>query len=125
MRIEDVEMDLRRKLGEIERLKRRMKELGDEEQKLLDELSKLGFPKGSIVAKYIRCGKEGCRRCPHGPYYYLVYKEDGKTKWKYLGKVIDVAEAEKRKKARAIVQRLRQIQKEKKMLEEMCLKLLK
>ena len=118
MNIEDVEMDLRRKLEEIERLKRRMKELEEEESRLLSELSKLGLPKGSIVAKYVKCGKEGCRKCPHGPYYYLVWKEDGKTKWKYLGK-FEV------KKVKSIVRRLKEIQKEKIQIEKLSSKLLR
>jgi len=122
MRLEDLEAELRRKLEEIERRKHRLKELEEEEERLLDELSKLGgFPRGSIVSKYVKCGKEGCKKCPHGPYYYLVYKEGGKTRWKYIGKAIDAMEAEKRKKAKAIVQRLRQIQREKRKLEQIDL----
>ena len=118
--LEELEAGLKRKLEEIERRKRELKELEEEERKFLDELSKLGFPKGSIVAKYVRYGK-GCKKCPHGPYYYLVWKEGGKTRWKYLGKVIDAMEIEKRKKAKEIIQRLRQIQKEKKELERIDL----
>jgi len=119
MKLERVEAELKRKLEEIERRKQRLKELEEEEQKLLDELSEIGgFSKGSIVAKYVKCGNERCKSCPHGPYYYIVYKEGGKTRWKYLGKVIDAMEAEKKKRAKAIVWRLRQIQKEKKKLEQ-------
>ena len=119
MKLEDLEAELRRKLEEIERRKRRLKELEEEEKKLLDELSRLGFPKGTIVAKYVKCGNDRCRKCPHGPYYYLVYKEGGKVKWKYLGRV--AVEVEKRKKAKAIIQRLKEIQKEKKELEQVDL----
>jgi len=122
MKLEDIEAELKRKLEEIERRKRRLRELEEEEQKLLDELSEIGrFSRGSIVAKYVKCGNERCKSCPHGPYYYLVYKEGGKTRWKYIGKVINGMEAEKRKKARIIIQRLRQIQKEKKKLEQIDL----
>jgi len=35
--------------------------------------------------QYIRCGK-GCRGCPHGPYWYAFWKEDGKTRSEYIGK---------------------------------------
>jgi len=124
MSIEDVEAELRRRIEELERLKKRLKELEEEERKLLDELSELGLPRGSIVAKYVKCGKEGCRKCPHGPYYYLVWKEGGKTKWKYIGKVVDAMEAEKRKKAKIIIQKIKEIQRERKMLEKLSLKLL-
>lgn len=34
----------------------------------------------------VRCGKERCNRCPHGPYPYLRVKKDGKWRWQYLGK---------------------------------------
>jgi len=121
MRLEDLEAELRRKLEGVERRKRRLKELEEEEKKLLDELSRLGFPRGTIVAKFVKCGREGCRKCPHGPYYYLVYKEGGKVIWKYIGKVIDAMEKEKRNKAKAIIQRLKEIQKEKKELEQVDL----
>ncbi len=34
----------------------------------------------------IRCGKKGCTRCPHGPYWYAYWREGGKTKSRYVGK---------------------------------------
>lgn len=36
--------------------------------------------------QYRRCGRAGCRRCPHGPYWYGYRKENGKTKSRYFGK---------------------------------------
>jgi len=46
---------------------------------------------GSVVRQYMFCGKASCacHRDPqkkHGPYYYLSYKEEGKSRYKYLGK---------------------------------------
>jgi len=46
---------------------------------------------GSVVKQYMFCGKPSCvcHRDPkkkHGPYYYLSYKEGGKSRYKYLGK---------------------------------------
>ncbi len=35
----------------------------------------------------VRCGKPGCASCPHGPYWYAYYREDGRLKSHYLGKV--------------------------------------
>ena len=107
MRLEEVEAELKRKLEEVERRKQRLKELEEEEKKILKEL---GFSKGTIVAKWVKCGK-GCKKCPHGPYYYLVWKEGGKTKWKYLGKFKD-------SKHQALKERLKEIQKEKRELEK-------
>lgn len=107
MRLEEVEMELKKKLEEIERRKQRLKELEEEEKKILKEL---GFSKGTIVAKWVKCGK-GCKKCPHGPYYYLVYKEGGKTKWKYLGKV-----KPEQQRVKILKKRLKEIRKEKREL---------
>ena len=46
---------------------------------------------GSVVKPYMFCGKATCvchqdPRKKHGPYYYLSYKEGGKSRYKYLGK---------------------------------------
>ncbi len=42
---------------------------------------------GSITYRLERvsCGK-GCKGCPHGPYWYGYWKEEGKTRSKYIGK---------------------------------------
>jgi hypothetical protein len=47
---------------------------------------------GSVVKQYMFCGKASCAchqdpQKKHGPYYYLSYKEGGKSRYKYLGKV--------------------------------------
>lgn len=34
----------------------------------------------------VRCGKPGCTSCPHGPYWYAYYREEGKLKSRYIGK---------------------------------------
>lgn len=36
--------------------------------------------------KLIRCGKAGCKACPHGPYWYAFWDQAGRTKSKYIGK---------------------------------------
>ncbi|MFN2524908.1 MAG: hypothetical protein ABR505_01375 [Actinomycetota bacterium] len=47
--------------------------------------------------EHVTCGKPGCKRCPHGPYWYAYYREDGRLRSRYIGKVLaeDVSEAEK------------------------------
>ena len=40
----------------------------------------------SYRTKNIKCGKESCVKCPHGPYWYAEWTENGKRKSKYLGK---------------------------------------
>ncbi len=34
----------------------------------------------------VRCGKETCSTCPHGPYWYAYWKEDGRTRSRYIGR---------------------------------------
>ena len=34
----------------------------------------------------VRCGKEGCRSCPHGPYWYAYYRDGEKLKSRYIGR---------------------------------------
>ena len=45
--------------------------------------------KVSYRKKNIKCGKESCQSCPHGPYWYAEWSEGGVRKSKYLGKNID------------------------------------
>lgn len=41
----------------------------------------------------VKCGKPGCTRCPHGPYWYAYWREDGRLRSRYIGKTLP-AEAE-------------------------------
>ncbi|MFN2389014.1 MAG: hypothetical protein ABR575_05340 [Actinomycetota bacterium] len=34
----------------------------------------------------VRCGKPGCASCPHGPYWYAYYREDGRLRSRYIGR---------------------------------------
>lgn len=40
-----------------------------------------------IRERSVRCRVGGCRRCPHGPYYYLVWYEAGRKRERYIGKL--------------------------------------
>lgn len=40
----------------------------------------------SFAQQYRRCGKKNCGKCPHGPYWYETWWEDGRVKSKYHGK---------------------------------------
>lgn len=57
----------------------------------------IGMIQGSLVERYVACGKEECK-CKegetHGPFYYLTYTEAGKRKNLYVpkGKVEEVKE---------------------------------
>jgi hypothetical protein len=37
----------------------------------------------------VRCGKPGCVSCPHGPYWYAYWTEDGRRRSRYIGKLLD------------------------------------
>ncbi|MEX0789821.1 MAG: hypothetical protein WD178_03505 [Actinomycetota bacterium] len=34
----------------------------------------------------VNCGKPGCSRCPHGPYWYAYWREGGRVRSKYIGR---------------------------------------
>jgi len=34
----------------------------------------------------VRCGKSGCKSCPHGPYWYAYYREGSKLRSRYIGR---------------------------------------
>jgi hypothetical protein len=48
-----------------------------------------------LKLRAIKCGKKGCKKCPHGWYVYAQWKESGKVKEKYLGKYGDPDTQEK------------------------------
>ncbi len=45
-----------------------------------------------VRSQLVKCGKANCTRCPHGPYWYAYWSEDGKRRSKYLGKLEDLPE---------------------------------
>lgn len=36
----------------------------------------------------VRCGKPRCTSCPHGPYWYAYFREDGRLRSRYIGPVL-------------------------------------
>ncbi|MDP9069421.1 MAG: hypothetical protein M3N53_13900 [Actinomycetota bacterium] len=34
----------------------------------------------------VRCGKDGCRSCPHGPYWYAYFREGKRLRSRYIGR---------------------------------------
>lgn len=34
----------------------------------------------------VKCGRQGCTGCPHGPYWYAYWREAGRMKSRYIGK---------------------------------------
>lgn len=60
---------------------------------------------GSITFRYetVRCGKPNCSRCPHGPYWYAYWKENGRTRSRYIGRSLPAvarSSYEEKRKAR-------------------------
>jgi hypothetical protein len=49
-------------------------------------------PEVKVRRQMVRCGKKSCTRCPHGPYVYAYWMEDGKQRSKYLGRDVDMPE---------------------------------
>lgn len=45
-------------------------------------------PAGGVTYRLesVRCGKPGCRSCPHGPYWYAYFREQGKLRSRYIGR---------------------------------------
>lgn len=43
----------------------------------------------------VKCGKPGCTKCPHGPYWYAYYREEGKVRSRYIGPELPAGEAGK------------------------------
>jgi len=46
-------------------------------------------PRVSLRQQTVRCGKQGCTRCPHGPYWYAYWTENGRRRSRYLGRLLD------------------------------------
>jgi hypothetical protein len=47
-------------------------------------------PEVSLRAQRVKCGKATCSRCPHGPYWYAYWWENGRRRSRYVGKLDDV-----------------------------------
>jgi hypothetical protein len=39
----------------------------------------------TVRQEYVKCKKNPCSGCKHGPYYYAYWRENGKLKKKYIG----------------------------------------
>lgn len=47
-----------------------------------------GEAKVTYREQQVRCGKQGCTRCPHGPYWYAYWREDGRLRSRYIGRTL-------------------------------------
>ncbi len=46
-------------------------------------------PNVHLRQQEVRCGKMGCTKCPHGPYWYAYWTENGTRKSRYIGRLLD------------------------------------
>lgn len=44
-----------------------------------------GVSRPTYRQQWVRCGK-GCNSCPHGPYWYAYWREDGRSRSQYIGR---------------------------------------
>ena len=59
----------------------------DSEGKIYTVIDSTGqIHRGTVVIKAVKCGKN-CKGCPHKKYKYVVWRQDNKTRWKYIGKI--------------------------------------
>ena len=104
----------------IDEMEERLKELRlevmnlvKEREELQAELRRVGMVRGSIVWKYVNCGK--CKRsCRHGPYAYLVFRDGDKVRTKYLGKNV----VESLKAGRELFERMRDVERRMRRINE-------
>jgi len=71
-----------------------------------------------FYVKYVYCGKEKCRSCPHGPYLYASRREGGKVKNVYLGKATASLLAKKDEIVRKVLELLMEYEIKNKQIEE-------
>lgn len=81
-----------------------VKEMGEHELRRLfiiaaARLERHGVALGDVAGakvtlrqQQVRCGKATCSRCPHGPYWYAYWWEDGRRRSRYIGKLDDLPE---------------------------------
>lgn len=55
----------------------------------LDPQFRDDHPEMRLRQQWVRCGKESCRTCPHGPYWYAHWRENGRRRSRYIGKLLD------------------------------------
>jgi len=71
-----------------------------------------------FYVKYVYCGKDKCRSCPHGPYLYASRREGGKVKNVYIGKADAKLLAKKDEIVAKVMELVMEYERENKLLEE-------
>jgi hypothetical protein len=55
------------------------------EQPVIEISDVAGMPTVRYRQRSVRCGKAACTTCPHGPYWYAHWTEDGRRRSRYIG----------------------------------------
>jgi hypothetical protein len=55
------------------------------EQPVVDVSDIPGMPTVRYRQRSVSCGKASCTACPHGPYWYAHWTEDGRRRSRYIG----------------------------------------
>lgn len=56
--------------------------------------AKTGTGRVTLRQETVKCGKAGCTRCPHGPYWYAYWREAGRVRSRYIGKTLPAQDAD-------------------------------
>ena len=46
-------------------------------------------PDVKLREQFVKCGKDSCTQCPHGPYWYAHWSEDGQRRSRYIGRMLE------------------------------------
>lgn len=57
----------------------------DTEQPTVEVDDVPGMPSVRYRQKFVRCNKDACARCPHGPYWYAHWHQGGRKRSQYIG----------------------------------------
>lgn len=57
----------------------------DTEQPVVEIDDLPGMPAVRYRQKQVSCNKDACGQCPHGPYWYAHWREDGRKRSQYIG----------------------------------------
>jgi len=71
-----------------------------------------------FYVKYVYCGKERCRSCPHGPYLYASRRVGGKVKNVYLGKADASLLAKRDEIVKRVLELIMEYERERRFVEE-------
>jgi hypothetical protein len=42
-----------------------------------------------LRSQMVKCGKGSCNACPHGPYWYAYWWDQGRRRSRYVGRLLD------------------------------------